>query len=148
MAMPTKTHAGVYNTGLGASVPLRATLAMGAVGAIVGGSAAAAQNIARVKHKEVTREQAVKNSLKEAGTTGLATAVATAAVGAVGLTGALSLVGMVAVAIGAKYVVDRALSARPRATRAVQEDPVLGGEVAVAAKPDQKTPDKTPDVKK
>lgn len=88
----------------------RATLAMGGVGAIIGGTAAAAKNIRRVKDAEISREEAVKNTLKEAAGTGLATAGATAVVGAVGATGFLSLLGVVTVATGAKYLWDAATS--------------------------------------
>ncbi len=108
----TQTATGIHqpSTGLRTSLALRPTLAMGAVGAIVGGTAAAARNISRVNKDEITRSEAVKDSLKEAGTTGVATATATAVVSSIGLTGTLSLVGLVAVAIGAKYATDKVLS--------------------------------------
>lgn len=88
----------------------RASLAMGAAGAIVGGSIAAARNIAKVEKQEMTREEAVRDVLKESGTTGLSTAMATAVVSAAGLTGILSLVGLVSVAVGAKYLADKAVA--------------------------------------
>ncbi len=114
MTKPAKLHTGTginqAGTGLRSSVALRPTLAMGAVGAIVGGTAAAARNISRVNKNEMTRSEAVTDSIKEAGTTGVATAAATAVVSSVGLTGTLSLVGLVAVAIGAKYAADKVLS--------------------------------------
>ncbi len=91
----------------------RASLAMGAAGAIVGGAVAAARNIDRVKQGRLTREEAVKDVIKESGTTGISTAMATAVVSAVGLTGILSLVGFVSVAVGAKYLADRATSGKP-----------------------------------
>lgn len=115
----SQTGTGIYQTGTGihqpgtglrTSVAIRPTLAMGAVGAIVGGTAAAARNISRVNKNEITRNEAVTDSLKEAGTTGAATATATAVVSAIGLTGTISLVGLVAVAIGAKYAADKVLS--------------------------------------
>jgi hypothetical protein len=86
----------------------QATLAMGGIGAIVGGTAAAAKNIRRVKNAEINREEAVKDTIKEAGGAGLATAAATAVVGAVGATGLLSLVGILALATGTKYLWDAA----------------------------------------
>jgi hypothetical protein len=86
----------------------QATLAMGGVGAIVGGTAAAAKNIHRVKNAEINREAAVKDTIKEAAGTGLATATATAVVGVVGATGLLSLLGILAVATGTKYLWDAA----------------------------------------
>ncbi|NCC26263.1 MAG: hypothetical protein EOM25_13880 [Deltaproteobacteria bacterium] len=52
----------------------RATLAMGAAGAIVGGAVAAARSIDKVQKGETSREEAVKEVIRESGTTGLATA--------------------------------------------------------------------------
>ncbi len=90
----------------------RATVAMGAVGAIVGGAVAAAKNYDKVKAKELSRETAVKDVLKETGTTGLATATATALVSALGFTGLLSLAGIVLVTAGTKHLADKALAGR------------------------------------
>jgi len=87
-----------------------ASLAMGAVGAVIGGTAAGAKNIRRVNAQEITREEAVRDTFKEAAGTGLAVSAATAVVGAVGATGLLSLVGIAAVATGAKYLWDSAIS--------------------------------------
>ena len=86
-------------------------LAMGGVGAIVGGTAAAARNIRRVKDARITREDAIKDTLREAAGAGLATATATVVVRAVGATGLLSLVGILAAATGAKYFWDAATAA-------------------------------------
>jgi len=90
----------------------RAALATGAAGAIVGGSIAAARNIGKVRRREISREDAVRDVIKESGTTGISTAMATATVSAVGLTGMLSLLGFVTVAVGAKYLADKSFSAR------------------------------------
>jgi hypothetical protein len=95
------------------SVP-RSSLAMGGVGAIIGGTAAAAKNIRRVKDGEIHREEAVRDTIKEAAGAGLATAAATALVGVFGATGLLSLVGIVAVATGTKYVWDAATASASR----------------------------------
>ncbi|MDK2954597.1 MAG: hypothetical protein PWQ57_93 [Desulfovibrionales bacterium] len=92
------------------SIAPRASLAMGAAGAIVGGAVAAARDIDKVKKGDMTREEAVKDVLKESGTTGLATAAATAVVSSLGLTGVLSLAGLVAVAVGTKRLADKALA--------------------------------------
>ena len=54
-----------------------AGLAMGGMGAVVGGTAAAAKNIRRVKNEEINREEAVRDTLKETAGAGLATAAAT-----------------------------------------------------------------------
>lgn len=86
----------------------RASLAMGGVGMIVGGTAAAAKNIRRVESAEINREEAVRDTFKEAAGAGLSTATATAVIGAVGATGFLSLFGAAAVATGAKYLWDAA----------------------------------------
>ena len=88
----------------------RATLSMGGVGAVIGGTAAAAKNIRRVKEAEISREEAVRNTLKEAAGAGLATAAATAVIGAVGARGLLSLVGILTVATGTKYLWDAAVA--------------------------------------
>ena len=85
-----------------------AALAMGGVGAIIGGTAAAAKNIRRIKNEEIKREEAVKDTFKEAAGAGFATAAATAVVGVIGATGLLSLVGILAIATGTKYVWDAA----------------------------------------
>lgn len=90
----------------------RAVLAMGAVGVLVGGAVAAARGWSRVKKQEMTREEAVKAAVRESGTTGLATATATAVVGVLGSTGILPLAGMVLVAAGTKHLADKALDAR------------------------------------
>jgi hypothetical protein len=82
------------------------TLAMGGVGAVIGGAAAAAKNIRRVKDDEINGAEAVKNTIKEAAGTGLATATATVVVGALGATGFFSLAGFLSITTGAKYVWD------------------------------------------
>ncbi len=96
--------------GIHTGIAPRASLAMGAAGAIIGGTAAAARNINRVKQGQMTREEAVKDVIKETGTTGISTAMAMAAVSAVGVTGIFSLLGFVSVAVGAKYLADKAMS--------------------------------------
>jgi hypothetical protein len=92
-------------TQIARSVP-GATFAMGGVGAIIGGTAAAAKNIRRVKEAEIKKDEAVKDTLREATGAGLATATATAVMGAVGATGLVSILGVIAVATGAKYFWD------------------------------------------
>ncbi len=84
----------------------RASLVMGGVGAVIGGVSAAARNIRRVRESEVSREEAVRSTLKDAAGTGLAAAAATAVVGAVGASGFMALAGIVVVATGAKYLWD------------------------------------------
>lgn len=94
------------------SVP-KATLAMGGLGVIIGGSAAAAKSIRRVQTEAVDREQAVKEMAMEAAGTGLATAAGTAVVGTLGIrNGLFSVLGMLTVATGVKYAWDRLAAAR------------------------------------
>jgi uncharacterized protein (UPF0335 family) len=80
-----------------------ATLAAGGLGAVIGATAAAAKDIQRIGNDEMTRQDAVKDVIKEAAGTGLAVAAATAVVRATGARGLLSLLGIVAVATGTKY---------------------------------------------
>jgi hypothetical protein len=89
----------------------RAALAMGTVGAVIGGTAAAAKNFRRVSEGEINREEAVKDTVKEAAGAGLATAAAGAVVGAMGATGFFAFLGVVAVATGTKYLWDSATTA-------------------------------------
>ena len=91
----------------------RAALAMGGVGAIIGGTTAAARNIKRVKEGEIQREEAVRESLKEAAGTGLAATAATALVGAVSPSGWVSLAFAVVAATGTKYLWDSACRTEP-----------------------------------
>ncbi len=88
----------------------QASLAMGGLGAIIGGTAAAAKNIRQVKNDEVNREEAVKDTLKETAGAGIATAAATAVVGAVGATGLIGVLGILTVATGTKYLYDSAMT--------------------------------------
>ena len=90
----------------------RAMLAMGAVGAVIGGAVAAATNYGKVRQGAMTRDAAMKNVLRESGTTGLATATGTAVVGAMGVTGLLSLTGMVLVMAGVKHWADRVIDGK------------------------------------
>ncbi len=84
----------------------RSTLYMAGVGAIVGGTSAVAKNIRRVRDSQISREDAVKDTMKEAAGAGLATAAAAAVVRSVGATGLLSLAGVLVVATSAKYFID------------------------------------------
>ena len=114
--MPYNKYPAAYNpsTNMTRVLP-KASLAVGGVGAIIGGTAAAAKNIRRVKNEEINREEAVRDTVKEAAGAGLATAAATAVAGAVGGAGWLSLLGFMAVATGAKYVWDSAVNSQKAA---------------------------------
>lgn len=81
-----------------------ATTAAGSVGAIVGGTVAAAKDINRINEGEMTKGEAAADIGKEAVGTGLATAAGVAVTGALGITGLLGLVSIVGVSAGAKYL--------------------------------------------
>ena len=120
----------------------RATVAMGAVGAVIGGTMAAARDYGKVRKEEMTREEAVRDVLKESGTTGLATATATAVVSVLGLTGLLSLTGIVVVAAGTKHLADKALERRSLAAAgdgAGEAKPKAAPKTAKAAKTTKET---------
>ncbi len=114
----------------------RATLAMGAAGAIVGGAVAAARNMDKVQKGETTREAAVKDVIQETGTTGLATATATAVVSSLGLTGFLGLASLAAVAVGTKRLADKTLADRKEKALAQAE---AGNEAKTPKKSARKT---------
>ncbi|MDQ6991928.1 MAG: magnetosome protein MamC, partial [Mariprofundus sp.] len=82
---------------------------MGALGAIVGGSAAAAKNISDCKAGKITTAEASIDTCKEASGAGIATAVSAAAVGVVGGGLVVSVVTAFAAAAAAKYAWDRSM---------------------------------------
>ena len=103
--MPHGSGPAVRAVGVGAGgLAPQAALAFGALGAVIGGTSSAAQNIRLVKEKRMDREKAVRETVKGALGTGLASAAAAAVVGAVGLRGVLSLAGLLVVATGTQYV--------------------------------------------
>lgn len=87
----------------------RSAVNIGGFGALIGGAAAAASVIPKVKSDEMTSGEATRVVLKEAAGTGLATAAGAAVAGAVGLGGMLSVLAMVGVATGAKYLWNSAM---------------------------------------
>ena len=91
----------------------RAALAMGAVGAVVGGAGAAAVDIRKVKNDLMTREEAVTHIVKESAGTGIAVATGTAVAGMLRGGPVLSLVSMVAVATGTKYMWNKTFDGDP-----------------------------------
>lgn len=91
------------------SVP-HAVLAMGGLGAIGGGTAAAARNIRRVRQGGISREEAVLDTLKESTGAGIASAAATFVVGSMGTRGFLGLLGIITVATGTRYLWDSAMA--------------------------------------
>lgn len=96
------------------SATAKGSLAVGVAGAIVAGASVAAKNIRKVKGGGMTKNEAVRDTAKEAGATGLAAGTAAAVVGAVGLGGFVGLIGIAALATGAKYLLDSALENTPR----------------------------------
>ncbi len=83
----------------------RIALTVGTVGAIVGGTNAAAKNIKKVNNNEISRETAVKEVLKEAAGVGVAIGAATAVVKTVTpRSNILGIVGIIAVATGTKML--------------------------------------------
>ncbi|MBF0281739.1 MAG: magnetosome protein MamC [Zetaproteobacteria bacterium] len=89
------------------------TTGMGALGAIVGGSAAAAKNYKDFRNGKVTLEEAGKDVGKEAAGAGIATAISAAAVGVVGGGLTISVITALAAAAGAKYAWDYAMDMIP-----------------------------------
>ena len=87
----------------------RAALIMAGVGALVGGTAAAAKNIRQVREARIDRRQAVRDTARETAGAAVATGVATFVVGYASPGGnLLSLLGTVAIATGTKYLWDGA----------------------------------------
>ncbi|PIE70015.1 MAG: hypothetical protein CSA22_10185 [Deltaproteobacteria bacterium] len=85
----------------------RASLSMAGLGAVVGGTAAAAREIKAVRTDASTREEAVKTICREAAGAGVATGLATAVVGSVApRSSVVSILGIVAVATGTKMLWD------------------------------------------
>jgi len=87
------------------ALPVGAITAMGAAGAIIGGTAAAAKDLRQVKNGDMTREAAAGHILKEALGSGLATA-AGAVAGTFFRTNILGLAAMAVVGVGTKYLYD------------------------------------------
>ena len=79
------------------------------LGALIGATGAAAHAIHQVREGNMTNQQAVAHTAKEAAGTGLATAAAVAAVGSASMSGALGMVGLLAVGTGVKYLWDQSV---------------------------------------
>lgn len=87
----------------------QSTSGIGVIGAIVGGSAAAAKNYKDNKDGLISTKEALYDTSKEAAGAGVATAVSALAVGVVGGGLLVSIGTAVAVAAGAKYAWDRSM---------------------------------------
>ena len=93
------------------NLPVGAVATMGLVGAMLGGVVTAARDMRDVRAGTMDRGELLGDVVKEAVGTGLATAVGTAAGGAVFRNGALALATMAVVGIGTKYLYDGLVSA-------------------------------------
>jgi len=93
-----------------ASFLAKGTPGIGVVGAIVGGSAAAAKNYKDYQNGNVTISEAARDVSKEAAGAGVAAAISAAAAGVVGGGLAISLLTAVVVATSAKYAWDRGMA--------------------------------------
>ncbi len=89
----------------------RRTAAMAGVGAVVGGTGAAAAGIARVRAGETTPIEAARDTAVEAASAAVATGTATAVMDSLGIrNGFFNLLGTVVLATGTKYMIDTAVS--------------------------------------
>jgi hypothetical protein len=93
------------------TLPAGAIATMGLVGALLGGVVTAARDMREVRAGTMDRGEMVGDVVKESLGTGLATAVGTAAGGAVFRNGALALATMAVVGIGTKYLYDGLVTA-------------------------------------
>jgi hypothetical protein len=104
---------------------------------IVGGAASAAANIRRLNNGEIEKGEAVKNVVRDSAGAGVATAAATAVVGALRLGGLLSVVGLLTTATATKYLYDTAFEPKP-APAAAKPETKTAPAAKKAAKPASK----------
>lgn len=83
---------------------LPSVIQVGAVGAMVGATGAAAYNIRRVKRDEITKEDAIRETIRASLTTGAATMVAKLAGDALSRNPVLSLLAMFAAGTATAYL--------------------------------------------
>ncbi|WP_051295090.1 magnetosome protein MamC [Maridesulfovibrio bastinii] len=81
------------------------------LGAVIGGAVSAFQNAGKVKKGDMTKDEAIKDCIKEAGTMGVSTGTASAVVNPLPLGPIGSALGFVAVASGTKYMLNKAFPA-------------------------------------
>jgi len=99
----------VYPSGYAVGYPSRAALMMAGLGALIGGTAAAAKNIRGVREAGIDPRQAVRDTARETAGAAVATGVATLVMGYANPRGAtLNLLGTIAMATGTKYIWDGA----------------------------------------
>ena len=87
----------------------QSAVALGAMGAVVGGTIAAIDNIQKVAKGEQKSDEAFANVAKETLGTGLSTAAAAAAMASLGIGGLVGLAGFAAVATVSKKLLDSIL---------------------------------------
>jgi len=87
----------------------QSAVALGVMGAVVGGTIAAIDNVQKVAKGEQKSEDAIANVAKETLGTGLSTAAAAAAMAGLGIGGLVGLAGFAAVATVSKGLIDSIL---------------------------------------
>lgn len=103
----------LFDTGRLTSIS-RSAVMLGAMGAVVGGTIAAIDNIQKVAKGEQKSDEAVANVAKETLGTGLSTAAAASAMAALGIEGLVGLAGFAAVATVSKGLLDSILYKRDK----------------------------------
>lgn len=94
------------------------------LGAAVGGAITAFKNAGKVNNGEMSKDEALKDSLREAGTLGASTGTAAAVVRPLPLGPVSSALGYVAVASGTKYMLNQIFPAKEKpALVEVKENP-------------------------
>ncbi len=84
------------------------------LGAAVGGAITAFKNAGKVNNGEMSKDEALKDSLREAGTFGASTGTAAAVVTPLPLGPVSSALGYVAVASGTKYMLNQVIPAQKK----------------------------------
>ena len=99
MTKPNEDHASL----------LKATLSTALLGAIVGGTGAAAKGIRQVANDQTTKEEVAIDVAKEAGATAISAGTAGAVVSVLRLGPILSALSIIAIATGTKYAMNTVL---------------------------------------
>lgn len=107
--MSVHTSASFINAGT------RFAVTGGLAGALVGGALSAAKNMKDAKENKITRDEALRNTAKDAAGSGVATAAGLFIAGALGVGGLGSLLVLAGATAGAKYLWDSATESKPKA---------------------------------
>lgn len=94
--------------------PIAPTLASAALGGLIAGvvtgaTVAAATSFRQLKDGEITKQEATKTIMREAGSMGVATTAGVTATAALGLTGVMSIFGVALFTTASKYGIDTLL---------------------------------------